>query len=46
VHPEKAAAHCALQAPTELPGENRDWPPSHRVLQRQLPLLMSPVFDP
>jgi hypothetical protein len=46
VQPEKAAAHCALHAPTELPGENRDWPLSHRVLQRQLPLLISPGFDP
>jgi hypothetical protein len=31
VHPEQAVAHCALHAPTELPGEKRDWPVSQRV---------------
>jgi hypothetical protein len=42
VHPEKALAHMLLHCATVCPALKIEFPPSHRVLQLQLPSLIVP----
>ena len=44
VQPGKVLTHMALHCATVCPGLKVDLPPSHRVLQLQLPSLTLPQF--
>jgi hypothetical protein len=41
-HPENARTHMLLHCATVRPALNNEFPPSHRVLQLQLPSLIVP----